>query len=256
MQAVTVVACSDLHGVVSLCGIIDVAKKEGAKIVVVAGDVQTAYYGMNPKYCFEHDVVEPMCEAKAEGIDVVLVPGNHDFYLRDCIMGRRKFPENLHVLCDSEIELHGLRFYGTPWVPTINGVWCYEKDDDDLYDVFSRIPCGLDFLVSHTPPLGLNPDMYDVVHPKTRNGRHLGSAALLYEVDRKKPKCVICGHIHSGDHTPTMVCKSFVVNVSLLDESYSPAYPPTVIKFDGNAIFKKGQKKWKNPKTTSRKSGS
>ena len=251
----TVVACSDLHGIASLNRILKVdARKAEADVVVIAGDVQTAIYGLDPRTCFESDVIEPVEEAQDDGIDVVLVPGNHDFYLRDCIAKVSKFPDNLHVLCDSGIELHGMKFYGTPWVPTINGLWCYERDDPDLYDVFSRIPKGLDFLVSHTPPLGLNPDLYDVVHPGME--RHLGSTALLYEVDKKKPKCVICGHIHSGDHTPTMVGDTFVVNVSLLDESYSQAYPPTVIKFDGKAIFKKGQKKWKSRNTTSRKSES
>ena len=248
MQAVTVVACSDLHGVVPLHKAIDSARRAEAKIVVVAGDVQTAYYGMDPKYCFEHEIVEPMGEAKADGIDVVLVPGNHDFYLRDCIMDRRKFPENLHVLCDSEVELRGLRFYGTPWVPTINGVWCYERNDEDLKERFGLVPEGVDVLVSHTPPLGKGVEEFDVVlrEPYHRQ-RHLGSASLRDAIAEKKPKCVICGHIHSGDHTPTRVGETVVVNASLLGEDYGPTYDPALVRIGGGKVEHKTVKgrKWR-----------
>lgn len=248
MQAVTIVACSDLHGVVPLFRVLDAAKNVGARIVVVAGDVQTAYYGMDPKYCFEHEIVEPTEDAKGDGIDVVLTPGNHDFYLRNCIMEGRKFPGNLHVLCDSEAELHGLRFYGTPWVPTINGAWCYEKDDKDLYEEFGLIPDGVDVLVSHTPPLGLDSDEYDVaLREPYRRRRHLGSAALLHVVDAKRPKCVICGHIHSGDHRPTRVGETVVLNAALLDEGYAPAYDPALIKIEEGIVHHKKLKghKWR-----------
>lgn len=42
-------------------------------------------------------------------------------------------------------------------------------------------------------------------------------------------KYALCGHVHSGEHTPQNYNNTIVMNVSLLDEDYKIAYKPSII---------------------------
>ena len=126
-------------------------------------------------------------------------------------------------------------------------------DDEELSEKFRAIPSGIDVLVSHTPPNGTSekerwdvPMLYD-----RRFWRHLGSRSLRDAVQRCRPRCVVCGHIHSGDHGLNRIGDTAVVNCSILDERYSEAYPPAEIMVEtggGSAEmkFRTGEDmKWK-----------
>lgn len=236
MQEVKIVACSDLHGIASFEKVAERAIQIGAQIVVVAGDVQTSFIGKDPASAFFFDFIDPTIDLLKSGIDVVLVPGNHDFYLREKIgYGRKKWKNdlcNLHVLCDQAIELCGLKFYGTPWCPWINGRWCYEDFDYNLDRRFKRIPSGVDILVSHTPPFGENDEKWDVsLQNPTFRQLHYGSVSLRNVIERRKPRCVICGHIHTGSHSEGSIGETVVINVSLLNERYEEAFDPSELVF-------------------------
>lgn len=138
----------------------------------------------------------------------VIIPGNHDKYFQyhpDVI----DWPENAHFLIDREINVNGLRIYGTPWFYyNMNGA--FEVGHDELRDRFSRIPEGLDVLIAHTPPRF---DGSDIDYGAQHFG-HFGSKELTQAILEKKPKLVLCGHIHTGDHKPQKLGDSTVVNVS------------------------------------------
>lgn len=259
MQDVRLIAVSDLHGCTSFWDVAETAIRQSANIVVVAGDVQTAYRDRVPSSAFHDDFIKPVLHLCKFGIEVVLTPGNHDFYLRKCLgaNNRRRFTSNLHVLCDRGDKILGLKFYGTPWVPTINGQWCYEEDDELLMQHFERIPGNLDVLVAHSPPLGILNEQWDVsMQNDPSMWTHFGSSALRRIVERKRPRCVVCGHIHTGDHGLNVCGSSALVNVSMIDERYQKAFDPAEILFDksGEMSFKtSGEKEWKNLKSISRK---
>lgn len=243
MQEVKIVACSDLHGVASFEKIAERAIQSGAHIVVVAGDVQTCNVLKPPGSAFAKDILFPTVELLRAGIDVVLVPGNHDFYLREQIRyGRKKWKNdlcNLHVLCDQSIELCGLKFYGTPWCPYINGRWCYEAFEKQLARRFARIPKGVDVLVAHTPPFGIKHEKWDVSlqNPPFRQ-LHYGSVSLRDVIERRKPRCVICGHIHTGSHSEGRIGETVILNVSLLNERYEAAFDPAELVFGSEVKIK------------------
>ena len=236
MQEVKIVACSDLHGIASFGKVAERAIQSGAQIVVAAGDVQTCNVLRPPDSAFAKDILYPTIELMRAGIDVVLVPGNHDFFLREQIgYGRKKWKNdlcNLHVLCDRAIELCGLKFYGTPWCPFINGRWCYEAHEDELAKRFARIPNGVDVLVAHTPPIGIKNEKWDLSlqNPSFRQ-IHYGSASFRDIIEQRKPRCVICGHIHTGSHAAGRIGETVVLNVSLLNERYEKAFDPTELVF-------------------------
>lgn len=246
---VKIIAASDLHGIVDLPDVAQFAIDRDADIVVVAGDVQTALLHRTPEVDFKMIFLLGVQMLREYGIDVVLVPGNHDFCLRDIVNGGRLPMEpNLHILCDKEETIKGLKFYGTPWVPTINGRWAYELNEDELRYKFSNIPEGIDVLVSHTPPRGEDGMDIDVSLQKPfAQHRHFGSAALRRAIEVKKPKVVICGHIHTGLHHPAIIEESAVLNVSMIDEMYRKAYKPAEIQFCSKGKIRaraNGGRKW------------
>ena len=58
------------------------------------------------------------------------------------------------------------------------------------------------------------------------NGIPAGNIYLFDEIVEKKPKYVLSGHIHSGDHVLQEYAGTKYANVSILDESYSIKYKP------------------------------
>lgn len=121
----------------------------------------------------------------------LLVPGNHDH----CFDIRKTgFVQGLHaaledagvVFCiDRRVELDGVVFYGSPWVPNLPGWAFYDKGEDR----FSDIPRDTQVLVTHSPPKGI----------LDQGDYHNGSIHLLRAV-RSLPrlKVHLFGHVHEG----------------------------------------------------------
>ena len=230
-----IMATSDLHG--NLEGL----DPTGADIVVLAGDIaplrgRGAWHINDQKKWINKRFRE--WTASFPDIQFVVIPGNHDFWLTDYLAGKIEceLPPNFHLLLDKEEIFYGLHFYGTPWVPWINGKWCFEASDKTLEYEFAGIPKGIDVLITHSPP-EIKHKFVDIsmTHDK-RYWRHFGSAALTKEIQAKAPHIVFCGHIHTGDHkcnvinTTSAPHNSLCYNVSRVDEKYQVTYPLTVLK--------------------------
>lgn len=221
----TIVATSDLHGL--LDGIEQVCRDKQADYLVIAGDIEPADLFTSKPYWYEHTFFPMIGRLDCE---VVAIPGNHDFWLSAKYLaiknGAVKFiPDNFHFLVDEGIELKGIRFYGTPWVPFISGSWCFESEDADLADRFNMIPSGIDILITHTPPLVPHKKIDVSCEFSNERQRHFGSKSLTDALINKKPKHCFCGHIHSGDHKPLLIGECTVYNVSRVDEKYNIAFP-------------------------------
>lgn len=117
----------------------------------------------------------------------IVIPGNHDVFCENNIdFCKVFFKENgITLLIDEQIEVNGLRIYGTPWSPEFNN-WAFMKEEKDLKPIFKAIPSDLDILVTHTPPKGiLDPNDY-------------GSDELRKALPNINPKVHIFGHNHCG----------------------------------------------------------
>ena len=56
-----------------------------------------------------------------------------------------RWTENAKLLIDAADEVEGLRIYGSPWVPFINGSWAFEEVwQGQLAEKFAVIPEGVD----------------------------------------------------------------------------------------------------------------
>lgn len=236
-------ATSDIHG--DLSGIEQIVKDRGIELLCIAGDIHPCELGVNADEWFRREFFRMVRKLPCE---VVAIPGNHDFWLRDMItLGQVAAisPKNFHLLCNSEFSINGLRIYGTPNVPFISGHWCWEGDDvgDELENVFSHIPEGLDILLTHSPMRFQDTD-YSLERDIMKT-RPFGSVSLLRRLKSMKelPKVHFCGHIHSGSHRgytfSNEVCAHSMrtFNVSRVDERYLVRYPIQVVELVGNEVL-------------------
>lgn len=154
---------------------------------------------------------------------VVGVAGNHDFvFLHPELVPDLPWT----YLRDSEVQLGGLRIYGSPWTPTLGG-WAFEASQQEQDRVFSLIPAGVDVLVSHGPPYSIGDALprHDWRGWQRDEPEHVGSRALLQAVDRVEPGLHVFGHIHEA-RGQWRRGRTRLANVTLLDERYALRYEP------------------------------
>lgn len=233
---IVVAATSDIHGF--LDGLEEEVLSINPHILVIAGDIHPCYIHIDADRWFRDEFFPFVRELAKKSIYVVAIPGNHDFWLTDYLAWKIdcELPPNFHLLLDKEEIFYGLHFYGTPWVPWINGNWCFEASNKTLEYAFAGIPeSRIDVLIAHSPPL-INHQQIDISTQKDRScWRHFGSRELLKEIKLKSPRYLFCGHIHSGDHgvhniecEGGRICSAY--NVSRVNERYEVSYPLTVVR--------------------------
>ena len=158
--------------------------------------------------------------------DILLIAGNHD-----SLFERDDFnPEILECtyLQDSGIDLHGVRFYGTPWQKWFND-WSFNAPRDDVDETFLREKFSRvgrpDVLITHGPPHGYG--------DKNLLGHHCGSKALLETIATNDIKLTIYGHIHDNElyrnHGIYSLNSSVLVNASALNDDYVMVNKPIVV---------------------------
>ena len=129
-------------------------------------------------------------------------------------------------LVDKGETIGGLKFYGTPWCLK-NRPGRFEGTEETLKEYFSNIPKNLDVLISHSPPYIPGEKIDD-----RGDGLHEGSKELTEAILDKKPRLVVCGHVHSGSRKPAELGDSKVMNVSRVDHDRSEeAHRPHIIHF-------------------------
>ena len=224
-----VFAISDMHG--RLEGL----DPKGADLVVVAGDFGImkgwSAWQLYDQVDWVNTHLAEWC-ASYPKTRFRFVPGNHDLFAEQPgLLSEVKLPENAKLLIDEDDVVDGVRIYGSPWVPTINGWWAFEeRREGQLRMAFGAIPEGIDILLTHTPPK-IPRRKVDV--SIDRNSPHFGSVELLDALRTRRPRYALCGHIHTGDHNPVVLNhddgrKTIVRNVSRLDEDYEVSFEPFV----------------------------
>jgi Icc-related predicted phosphoesterase len=152
--------------------------------------------------------------------EVLLTCGNHEFAVEAEPEKWRRRLSNATLLLNEEIEIDGLRIWGSPTTPLYGGAFglSNEADRERLY---STIPDETDILITHGPPLGVLDD-----------GQ--GCAALRRAVIRVRPRLHCFGHVHSRYGTrPT--ARTMFVNASILDEDGAPSRKPILLNVSSNA---------------------
>ena len=131
----------------------------------------------------------------------IFIAGNHD----DCLYGAELsgLDDNCHYLCNSGINIEGIKFYGVPMF--------MEDDMTRKYkEYLSGIPNDTDVLVTHQPPAGILD--YD-------GHRHYGSLELFEKIQIVCPRLHLFGHIHAAFGT-SLSNGTIFSNAALVDELY------------------------------------
>lgn len=150
----------------------------------------------------------------------IVIAGNHDFCFERQPAAAEALLTHAHYLCDSELTLDGVRFYGSPWQP-----WFYDwafnlQRGPEIRAKWDLIPTGIDVLITHGPPAG-HGDL-------TLQGDRAGCVDLLDAIRRIQPPLHLFGHIHEG-YGQTREGPTLCVNASLCDPAYAIANPPIVM---------------------------
>jgi Icc-related predicted phosphoesterase len=157
--------------------------------------------------------------------DIVFIAGNHDWIFDVARKSVPEFPDNVHYLQDEEIEVQGLRIYGTPQQPIFLD-WAFNRTPERLEMFFEKIPEGLDILISHTPPHGI----MDVPAFPGEEG-HFGCKILKKRIEEVKPKYVIFGHFH-GCYGVEEIDDTTFVNCTVVNEQYYMGKQPIYLEIE------------------------
>jgi Icc-related predicted phosphoesterase len=152
---------------------------------------------------------------------VVGIAGNHDFVFQSA-HHKVAPPLPWYYLEGEEVELDGLRIYGTPWVPNLTS-WAFYGGHGGVDQAkLDAIPEGIDILVSHGPPQGYG----DLIPIGSKYGRtnpvRVGCQNMNATLARVKPRVFVCGHIHEGfGHYCHPHVEEGIFNVAYVDEFYA-----------------------------------
>jgi Icc-related predicted phosphoesterase len=139
------------------------------------------------------------------GIDkpTVLVPGNSES--QDELRRACRDWKQAHVLHGEALEIDGISFFGigggVPVTPF--GSWSYDFTENQTAELLADCPQG-GVLVSHSPPKGVLDDASD--------GKSLGSESVRAVVESRRPRLVVCGHIHGSSGRSHRLKGTDVVN--------------------------------------------
>ena len=151
----------------------------------------------------------------------ILIAGNHDFFFEQATSKEIKklVPKGVHYLCDSGIEINGIKLWGSPVQPWYYN-WAFNRSSKNICKHWNEIPNDTDILITHVPPQG--------ILDKNRRAELCGCPNLTLRVIEVKPQYHIFGHIHESYGIIEMNGTTYV-NSSNLNFLYEYANQPIII---------------------------
>lgn len=141
----------------------------------------------------------------------IFICGNHD----DCLYGANinGLDPNVHYLCNSAVEIDGIKFYG---VPMFMGDCITDRQAKNI----AQIPADTDVLITHSPAYGIL-DFDDNIN--------YGDEELLTKVMEVHPHIHLFGHIHAQYGITTEHGITFS-NGAIMNADYTTLNIPNVLK--------------------------
>lgn len=222
-----IAAFSDIHG-----SLLPEIPKE-CSYLVIAGDL----FPENNQKEFWEDKCIPWFKSLSWLKKIFLVGGNHDYYLeqqnswelykniREMGIQNLEFLNNRlyfekYVEPEPDYREYELKIYGSPCT-TNCGYMAFSRNTLNFLD---SIPEKLDLLITHESPI-----MESTKHI-SYDGRRAGDSKLNKIIDWKKPKILICGHVHYP--CVDIINGTLVCNVSR--STYKKILPePVIIRYNG-----------------------
>jgi Icc-related predicted phosphoesterase len=134
----------------------------------------------------------------------LFVGGNHCHFGAEWFENELK-SEGINAIClhDKVVSYGGLKWYGFPWVSSINGSHAHELNEEQMQEKIDSMVEAInasdyvDVIVAHQPP-------WQILDKDLRNGTHWGNKmmndALFEKIDKEKlPQHYLTGHAHSSN---------------------------------------------------------
>jgi len=174
---VKILAFSDLHRDLGQAATLAEMAAD-ADVVIGAGDFASVHEGLEETLAALAPIKKP----------TVLVPGNNE--TADALRDATASWSAATVLHGEGTTIDGAEFYGLgAGIPVTPWDWSFDLDEEAAAERLAACPEGA-ILVLHSPPQGHCDSSGD--------GTHFGSEALLRAIERKRPRLVVCGHIHES----------------------------------------------------------
>lgn len=137
----------------------------------------------------------------------IFICGNHDA----CLYGANieGLDSNVHYLCNSGIEIEGIKFYGI-------SMFTEDCISDRQNRNYSNIPIDTDVLITHSPAFGIL-DFDDNIH--------YGSEELLTRLSALNLRAHLFGHIHAN-HGITTIGNTIFSNGAIMNTDYTHLLNP------------------------------
>lgn len=141
----------------------------------------------------------------------IFICGNHDA----CLYGANVegLDSNVHYLCNSGIEIDGVKFYGVP-------MFMEDCETDRQTRNYDCIPADTDILITHTPAYGIL-DFDD--------GINYGSEELLSKLSDVRLKAHLFGHLHA-QHGIKTIGNTIFSNGAIMNSDYTNLSTPNLIE--------------------------
>ena len=183
---------SDIHSdFTGASKLVELSRK--ADVVVGAGDFCVARRGLD-------DIITALSVIRKPTLCVAGNAESHEELARAC----RSWP-TARVLHGSQTTLDDVTFYGIgggiPITPF--GAWSWDFSEDEAKKLVQDLQPG-GVLISHSPPKGV----LDI----SSDGRSLGSETVREVIGVKKPRLVVCGHIHGSAGQTARLGPTNVIN--------------------------------------------
>ena len=140
----------------------------------------------------------------------IFICGNHD----ECLYGANidGLDSNVNYLCNSGIEIYGVKFYGVP-------MFLEDCITDRQSRNYERIPSDIDVLITHSPAHGiLDKD----------DGINYGSEELLARLSTLQLKAHLFGHIHT-QHGIEVIDGTVFSNGAIVSSKHDDLDTPQII---------------------------
>ncbi len=155
----------------------------------------------------------------------IAVAGNHD---RLSFTDPARFAQlvaeyapSCHYLCDSGVEIEGVRFHGAPWTPRfLKWYWMAERGEA-IQAHWDKIPTDTQVLVTHGPAMG----HLDLIMPAMGEvgDYHQGCANLRLTIDERlhKLQAHLFSHLHYQGCMTKVEKGVTYINAAVVDDGYS-----------------------------------
>src|SRR3989338_2288652 len=188
-----ILALSYVHGDVSFMKeMAERGAKEHVDLVILAGDILDQDE-------FKQGLIGPF---KAKGLDVAILPGNHESLAEIEFITEKYGAKNLHGYA---LKFGDVGIFGCGYAD----VGLHQLNDHEFFDTLKKAHDSLEgvkkkLMVTHIQP---NDSIIGLKIPEW------GSAGVRKAIEEFQPDIHICGHIHETHGIEEMIGKTRVINV-------------------------------------------